>query len=1143
LKANPTFVLLLLFELVRRRNVKPTEANPAGSCRIALLLLAALVLSSVAATPSAAQVLYGSIVGNVTDAQGATVPGATVTIVSKETALTREATADEQGNYSLVNLLPGSYDVKVTIQGFREFVRSNVPVGVGEISRVDVRLEVGNLTETVTVASEAALLQTDKADTHTELRSKEIVDMPLNQFRNYQYLVNLVPGASPGSYQNAETDTPGRSLRTNVNGLNGQNNNTRSDGATNVNIWLPHHAQYVAPAETIDTVNIATSNFDAEQGQAGGAAITLVTKSGTNEFRGSLFEFYNSDALNASPYFFGRAASKPEKLPVTQNIFGGTLGGPIRRNRLFFFGSMEAYKRSQNQFSTFNVPNEALRSGDFSQARNTDGSLQVIYDPLTGNPDGTGRQPFANNQIPANRINRIARQLLDLYPLPNSGGIGAGNLTNNYLRDDKITNDRYNWDSKVNWNRTSSHQIWGKFSYMDAVVDDLGRLYLGPDPNAEGDGGVTKVYQFTVGQTWTLGPTVVLDSTFGFGRQDQDNLGPDFQAGNFGLDVLGIPGTNDQGIGDDRYAGYPQFDTGFSALGNISTWVPAFRDERTYSFTTNVTKVYGAHEFRGGYLLNFLYLDHWQPELGLNPRGAFQFNANTTALRGGAQTGNFYNQWAAFLLGLTGGPTAVGKAVQYELMTGREWQHGLYFRDRWTVSPKITLDLGLRWEYYPIMHRADRGLERVDLETFDVLLGGRGGNPDNVGLEASKNHFAPRLGMVYRLDEQSVFRAGYGVTFNPLPWARPLRGFYPLTISSAFFNPETFGFYNSLEQGIPLIVGPDLSSGRFRLPNNYDMRTPEPGNVERGAIHSWNLAYERRLPLDVSVDVAYVGTRGNDGYADLDINASDTPGGGTASRAFFPQFGRGISLLSWGARTKSRYHSLQLGVNRPFTKGLLLKGAYTWSKAMNEADDDGWVGLTWNGASQLHRNYALAGYDRTHNFQMGFVYALPWQTNGDTGVVRAVINDWQLNGVFAAFSGNPFTVVADGAVLNMPGNQQTADQVGEIQHVGEIGGSGPYYDPSAWVQPQGVRLGDSGRNSVRGPGGVNLDVSLFRGFPLGGTRRLELRIQATNLTNTPKFANPTDANRNVNSPTFMVITQTHNLYVQRQVQIGLRFQF
>jgi hypothetical protein len=1101
-----------------------------------VLLIALIVCLGALAAPAAAQILYGSIVGVVKDAQGGIVPGATVTIVNRSTNLTREAVTDAQGAYNFVNVLPGPYDVKVALTGFREGVRSNVPVTIGQIARVDMTLEVGALTESVTVQSAAELLQTDKADVSTELKSTEITSMPLNRFRNYQALMNLVPGTTPMAFGNAETDTPARSLATNVNGQANTNNSTRTDGATNMNIWLPNHNMYISPAETIDTVNISTSSFDAEQGMAGGAAVTLITKSGTNQFKGSAFEFYNSDKLNATPYSF--TATPLSKLPVTANTFGGTVGGPIRRNKLFFFGSYEGYKRTQSLFTEFNVPDAALRTGDFSNARNTNGSLQLIYDPTTGAANGSGRQAFANNQIPASRLNPIALKILQLFPLPNQPGIGAGGLTRNYRREETRHVDRDNYDFKLNWNRTSAQQIWGKYSQMNAVVDDLTN-YLGPDPNAEGDGGFTKVYQFTVGQTWTLTPTLLMDQTFGFSRQDQQVYGPDFNAGNFGLDVLGIPGTNDQGIGDQRYAGYPEFETGFSDVGNRDGWNPIFRDERTYSVATNITKLAGRHDIRGGYFLNYLYLDHWQPETG-NPRGRFNFGGNATGLRGG-QTTNFYNQWASFMLGLVGN---VNKSVQNELMTSREWQHALYLRDRWTIGPRLTLDLGLRWEYYPIMKRADgRGLDRLDLSNLDVIVAGRGGNPQSNGMKAGLDNFAPRVGAIFRLNEDTVFRSGYGVTYNAQAWARAVRGDndYPVTIASTFVNPEQFAWYGTLQQGIPRIEGPDVSSGRVPLDRSAAEYTPEIDNIDRGYVQTWNVAFERRLPFDVSVDVAYVGAKGTGGYAALDINAPQTLGVGNGGRPY-ASFGRFIAINSWGQRLRTRYNSLQVALNKPFTHGLLFKGAYTLSKAMNESDNDGRATLSYNTPSELWRNWAPAGFDRRHNFQLGFAYQLPWHNDGAgySSIGSAIVSDWQVNGVLAIFSGTPFTVSASGTQLNTPANSQTADFVGTWSVPGKIGSEGDWFDTSAFAQPTGIRFGDTGRNQFYGPGGWNLDFSVFRVFPIGGTKRLEFRAEMANVTNNEIFGNP---NGSLTSGTFGQITGINGNYPERMGRLALRFSF
>jgi Carboxypeptidase regulatory-like domain len=1113
----------------------PTRFSAMRSGFVSLIVL---TICLIAATASA-QILYGSLVGTVKDAQGATVPGATVTVTNKDTGLTLDTTTNSEGAYSFTNVLPGNYDVKISLTGFREFVRSNVPVSISNISRVDVTLEVGTLSETVTVASEAQLLQTDKADVHTEIKSTELVAMPLNRFRNYQALMNLVPGTTPMAFGNAETDTPARSLATNVNGQVNTNNTTRTDGATNMNIWLPNHNMYISPAETVDTVNVSTSSFDAEQGNAGGAAVTVVTKSGTNYFKGSGFEFYNSDKLNATPRYFS-AGAVPGKLPIKANTYGGTLGGPISKNHVFFFGSFEGFQRSQSLFTFFTVPDARLRAGDFSQALNTNGSLQLIYDPNTGTSNGVGRTQFDGNVIPTNRLDPIALKVLQLFPQPNNPGTGAGGLTNNYKRQEDRTFSRDNYDGKVNWNRTSAHQIWGKFSFMNAVVDDLTN-YLGPDPKASGDGGFTKVYQATAGQTWTLSPTLLMDMTFGFGRQDQHVYGPDFQAGNYGLDVLGIPGTNDQRTGDQRYAGYPVFNTGFSAVGNRDGWNPIFRDERTYSLATNITKVKGRHDIRGGYLMNFFFLNHWQPETG-NPRGQFDFNSQTTRLNGGTNgSATFYNQFAAFLLGDVG---TAAKSVQNELMTAREWQHSLYIRDRWTPSGKLTLDLGVRYELYPIMHRADgRGLDKLDLTTLDVLLAGRGSNPQNNGMKMAWNNVAPRLGAIYRLNENTVLRTGYGITYNATPWARAVRGDndYPITIAASFPSVETFGFSRTLAQGIPIIVPPDQSSGRVPLDRSAAEYTPEVDNIDRGYVQTWNIAFERRLPFDTSVDVAYVGAKGIDGYAAVDINAPTVLGTGNQGRPYF-NLGRIIRIDSWGDRLKTNYQSMQVSLNKPFTHGLLFKGAYTLSKSQNQSDNDGRATVAWNTPSEYWRNYAPAGFDRRHNFQLGFAYQLPWQNNGSytNGLAKTILGDWQVNGVLAVFSGTPFSVTADGASLNTPSNQQDADLIGSYTILGNIGAAGKWFDTTAFAQPTGVRFGNTNRNQFYGPGGYNLDFSLFRTFPIGGQRRLEARMEAGNILNHPVYNNPSGS---FTSGTFGQITSVRDNYPERQIRVGLRLSF
>jgi hypothetical protein len=1101
---------------------------------IASAIAVAFVLHA-ASGAAAAQTAYGSIVGVVKDPQGSLIPGATVTVVNKDTNLTRDTVTDAQGAFNFLNILPGPYDVKVVLQGFSEAIRTNVPVTVGQISRVDITLDVGALTETVTVRSEGQLLQTDKADVHTELSSTEVTNLPLNQFRNYQALVVLVPGSVPPTLQNAETDTPQRSLNMTVNGQGGAANTTLTDGTRNVNVGMPYHNIYNPPAETIDTVTITTGSMDAEQGMAAGAAITVTTKSGTNVFKGSAFEFFNNDRLNANPYYFGRGAA-PVKLPVERNTAGGTFGGPILRDRLFFFGSYEGYFSRREQFTFYTVPDAALRNGDFSNALNSNGTLQRIYDPFTGDmATGNGRMQFPDNIVPVGRIHPIAAQLVQMYPMPNVEGTGAGGLTNNYRTQQRSTTDRHNFDAKINWNRTRSHQLWGKFSALSALVDDLFTFPIGA---SDDDGGDTTVYLMTAGQTWSFSPTLLLDSSFGVSINNQFVSSPDFRLGNLGLD-LGIPGTNDQGRGDPRYAGLPQFSTGFTAIGGTPTWSPIYMEQDTLSFNTNLTKIAGKHDLKAGYFLNRLSMDNWQPERA-NPRGSFTFNGNATRTFGtGTQTANFYNQYAQFLLGLV---STAGKSYQYELFTAREWQHAMYFRDRWTVNEKLTLDLGVRWEYYPIMRRADRQIEMLDLDTLEVLIGGVAGNPQNMGLVAPKDDFMPRAGIVYRLNDKTVLRTGYGSTRDArgMSAQEAFRGdqSYPLVLNSSFIPPASaasFGWYDSLEKGIPFLAGPDLSTGRVALPNTVAMQTAVPRTTHRGTTYSWNAAVERRLPV-VSVDVAYVGNRMVDGLQPVNANPVLHLGGGAADRPYFISHGRQLAVNLYQPYQKSTYHALQLGVTRPFVNGLQLKGHYTFSRSKSLA-----TSYQLPTAEAQERNWALASTDRPHALTMSFVYQLPWQSGaGQRGFPRILFSDWQVNGIFQAFSGSPFTVTADGTALNTPGNTQTADLVGPVEKIGEIGANGYYYDPAAWAQPEGVRFGTTRLNQFRGPGGWNLDLSVFRAIPFGPRQRLELRVEAANVTNTFKFANPTS---NITSGDFMRIFGLYNAFTERQIRLGVRFAF
>ena len=356
------------------------------------------------------QAVYGSLLGTATDPSGAVVPGASVTVTETGTGQVRTDTTDQSGRYNIVNLLPGTYNVQVTAHGFRTVEHSGVRITPNTVQRVDVQLEVGQATEQVNVSATAVALQTDKADTHTEITSKQVEQLPLGGYRNYQTLINLAPGATPAAFQNSITDTPARALATNINGGNGQTNMTRIDGAESVNVWLPHHVGYVVPAETVDIVNVTTSAADADQGLAGSSAITVVTKSGTNQIHGSAFEFHNDQHLNARNFFLSPTADKPVGI---YNNYGATLGGPIKKDKLFYFVSFDGTNQKQSANGLYTVPTADQRAGDFS-AYNT-----PIYNPFTGNADGSGRDIFPGGKIPQQYISQIAQKIQTYYPAPN----------------------------------------------------------------------------------------------------------------------------------------------------------------------------------------------------------------------------------------------------------------------------------------------------------------------------------------------------------------------------------------------------------------------------------------------------------------------------------------------------------------------------------------------------------------------------------------------------------------------------------------------------------------------------------------------------------------------------------------------------
>jgi hypothetical protein len=1073
-----------------------------------------------------AQVLYGSIVGNVRDQTGGAVPGATVTITSKETNQVRTTTTNEEGGYNVPNVQSGTYEVKVAREGFRPSVENNVAVTINSIARIDMTLQVGNVSEVVEVSSQAQTLQTDRAEVRAEITTKTLTDVPVPGQRNYQALFITLPGITPPSTPHSVGSNPSRSMSWNTNGVNRAANNTRIDGASATNVWLPHIASYTPALESIETVNIVTNSFDAEQGLAGGAAVTVQVRSGSNDVRGAGFWYHQGNWSQSRPYFQPANQDIPK---FVYNQRGGRLGGPIKKDKIFYFGSYEwsTDRRFASRLNT--VPTPEMRTGNMS-ASNT-----IIYDPATGNQNGTGRQPFPGNIIPPERIDPLSRRLLDdLVPLPNVPG---NPLTSNYYAGDSFSFDRHTIDSKVNFNLTDKWTSFARLSWLDfnvvnpTVFGELGGG-RGVTDAANPGTGFGNTWSGTLATTYVFTPTFLVDAYYGYTLMDsnveQPGLGP-----NTARDVYRIPGTNGTRRAESGNAGFGI--TGFEAFGNQDTVLPYFRTDPQSQYVANFNWTKGSHNVRFGMDIYRLGLNHSQLEFPNNSSdataaGRFNFGqgptqASITNASGQTVTsaGSQYNAMASYLLGyVTGGGRLLlnGDAKNGDEYTTRTGMYSFYIRDQWQATRDLTINIGTRYEYFPLPTRENRGMERYNFDTNQMLVCGVGSIPTNCGTKVGNFYFSPRVGIAYRANEKTVFRSGFGINWDPWNLARPLRTNYPVLAAGALISPTSLGWARRLQEGLPDFGVPEIGDGVLSIPPNYALNTTD-DKYTRGYVLNWNATVERQFGANFAGQAAYVASRAVHTSGVLDLNAGQIPGADNAGRPFFQRFGRTAATNLVDAIGYSTYHSLQTQLNRRFSNGFQLGSSYTWSKVIGLCcDEENNGGPRIKALDYLHLNRSLLNSDRTHNFQLTAIYELPFGTgkkwNPGNSVVRAVVSGWQINTLTSIFSGSPFSVTSDGGSLRMPGNDQRADQVKpEVRKLGGIGVGNPYYDWTAFARVTEARFGTAGFNSLRGPGVFSSDLGLFRRFAVSERVNVEFRAEAFNWTNTPKFNNPSGGINNL----------------------------
>ncbi len=1062
-----------------------------------LLVLAAFAMC--AAPAARAQVLYGSITGNVSDASGAPVPGASVKATNSETGQSRQTETNDSGSYTFPSLNAGPYAVTIVKEGFQTFSARRVDVAIDRVARVDARLTVGAVSETVSVSAQAAQLQTDSAEVRNEVTHEVLENVPVPVNRDFESLLIMVPGMGVPENANSSAANPSRTLTFSANGTPRVSRTVRIDGAATNNAWLPYLSGYSPGLDAIETVSVVSGTFDAAQGAAGGAAINVHVKSGTNQIHGSVFGLNMTNWLGSRQFFQPAGQVLPKFI---NNTFGGTIGGPIKRDKLFYFVSYDGHFLRQNANRTVTVPTAAQRRGDMSAA------AQPIYDPLTGSVDGSGRTAFPGNQIPVNRLDPIALKMQDHVPLPNLGN----GTSNNYFATGPFSSNRHTNDAKIDWRpkdklSLSARVGWLKYDLFNAATfgdNGQGISSAGSRPGNIYGNVITTTYN----ATYILSPSIVLDGFFTTTHQSTNSEPPGFGQ-NLGKEMLGIPGTNGA---DSRYTGWPYFNISSYAIVGMSansSGGPLFYNDNQYQYSANATWTKQRHNVRFGSEVARVGLDHF--EAASTFAGQFNFGAGPTQLKGGPATTQF-NNYASFLLGM---PGSVQKDVLPFGNLVLRWRlYNFYVQDQFHASNRLSLSYGLLWNYFPLGSRDNHGVERYDFTNNTMQVCGFGQTPKDCGYHVSRRAFSPNFGFSYRLTDSLVVRSGFGLSYDPSPLAynRDMLSVYPEILSFTLNGPNSFAPSSKLSDGIPALNPPtSLGSGVLPLPIGVEGRTL-PQSLKRDYVLSWNFTLEKQFSQGFLASAGYVATRGIDIPQYQDQNYQSI-GGGAASQPYNQKFGTTAGLILLTPLNHTHYDSLQTQLNKRVGNGSFVRLAYTFSKntglCCNDLAD---TALAITDPRYLNLARSLMPFDRTHHFSAGWGLRAPfgkgqrWLTHG---AASAIAGGWMFNGLWTASSGKPFTPSASGTSLNASGNTQRADLVKpEVAILGGVGPGQPYFDTTAYAAVTAARFGTAGYNTLRGPSVWNVDASIARQFQPSERLKIQFRMEGFNVTNTPHFGNP-----------------------------------
>ncbi len=1051
------------------------------------------------------QVDTGTITGTLRDPSGAVITGATVKITSATTGFEIAATTNMHGQYVSPPLRPAPYSVSAAAPGFRRTV-TTVTLTLNQRAVIDLTLPLGEVGEQVNVTAQAVQLESESA-TVGNLRDQEAIQgLPLNT-RNFNQLIGLATGVVPGQTQAANlalTATRG-STDNSVNGLTFRANRYMVDGIDNSENHNGRGIMIYPPVDAIQEFRVQTSAATAEFGRGGGGSINVYFKSGSNQVHGNLFEYFRNSALDARN-FFAQSIGAP---PFRMNQFGGTVGGPVRRNRTFFFFSYEGERRRQALTYLVTVPMADFRQGIFSAHPNR------IFDPLTTRPAATGsgrtRDQFPGNSVPASRIDGIARKLINLYPAPNRQG-----LVSNYGTSPSQSLNRNTFDFKVDHHFGSHDQTFFRYSRHGADQDVPGSLPLPAVGSTAAGASRYPLHQFVASHTHTLSPARINEFRAGVTRLRIESRNPNWERNV--SDEIGIPGVNVPG---DPYAsGLSRITvSGFEGLGDAGN-KPAIIVSENYQWNDTFTWVRGSHTYKFGGEIERRRYNVFQTA---STHGTLTFGPVYTTQP--SSPGGTGISLADLLLG-----TPQSGTIAYVTGTRgyRRTEWGLFLQDTWKLTPALTLNYGLRYEVfnaYPWKEVANRmAYFRPDLA--GVFIVGSPEVPQASGTNTDYNNFGPRVGLAYKLGNRTALRAAYGLFYSAEAIsAQGLGGGNPPFVGSSAFNNDQFDFAGArrLDKGFyrpPGLVFSPLGADLFGIDMNF--RTPY--------AQQWNAGIQRELAANVLLSLSYVGTAGKKLVLNPDVNQAAPGPGAVTSRRPYPRFN---AIALYRSEGSSVYHSLQVSAERRLGRQINFLASYTWAHGI---DDGGFQAVRQN-LNDLRSERGSGVEDLRHRLVLSWTWSLPFLAR------NRWLGGWQLNGIAHFYTGLPFTPGSAINTLNGSGDQRP-DRIGSGKL--ERWSVDRYFDITAFRTPAPFRFGNSGRNILSGPGTEQYDAAAIKNFRVLESRgwRLQLRGEFFNLANRPQFNNP---NASIGSQQAGRITaagsQATFQRTSRQVQLALKFYF